>query len=81
MAVLYAREGADVTIVYLPEEEQDAKDTKGLVENEGRQCILVAGNLMDNETCKSAVQQHMKKSVPQQYSLMFKNVLTKFHIW
>jgi NAD(P)-dependent dehydrogenase (short-subunit alcohol dehydrogenase family) len=59
VAVLFAREGADVTIVYLPEEEEDARETKKLVEGEGKKCLLVPGNLMDNETCKKAVQQHM----------------------
>ena len=61
VAVLFAREGSDVSIVYLPEEEADAKDTKKLVEAEGRQCLLVAGNLMDNETCKKAVEEHVRQ--------------------
>jgi NAD(P)-dependent dehydrogenase (short-subunit alcohol dehydrogenase family) len=59
VAVLFAREGADITIVYLPEEEEDARETKRLVEGEGKKCLLVPGNLMDNETCKKAVQQHI----------------------
>lgn len=61
IAVLFAREGANLTIVYLSEEQKDAEETKKMVEKEGRECLLVAGNLMDNETCKSAVQQHMDK--------------------
>lgn len=61
VAVLFAREGANVSIVYLPEEQQDAEETKKLVEKEGRECILIAGDLMDNETCKSAVQKHVDK--------------------
>jgi NAD(P)-dependent dehydrogenase (short-subunit alcohol dehydrogenase family) len=56
-----AREGADVTIVYLPEEEEDAKATQGAVEKEGRSCLLVAGNLMDRANCKRAVDEHVKK--------------------
>jgi len=59
IAILFAREGADVTIVYLPEEQEDANDTKKGVENEGKKCLLVPGNLMDNETCKNAVQKHV----------------------
>ncbi|KAM0346656.1 hypothetical protein ACHAPU_005368 [Fusarium lateritium] len=59
VAVLFAREGADVTIVYLPEEQEDAEETKRMVEKEGRKCLLFAGNLMDNETCKNAVQKHV----------------------
>lgn len=61
VAVLFAREGSDVTIVYLPEEQEDAEGTKKMVENEGKQCLLVPGNLMDNETCRKAVQQHVDK--------------------
>lgn len=58
-----AREGADVTIVYLPDEHEDAEETKKLVEAEKRTCHLFAGNLMDNDTCKKAVDEHMKKLV------------------
>ncbi|MEZ0486167.1 SDR family oxidoreductase [Fibrella aquatica] len=45
IAVHYAREGADVAIVYHPREEQDAQETKQLVEAEGRKCLLLAGDL------------------------------------
>jgi len=63
VAVLMAREGADLTIVYLPEEQEDAEDTKKMIEKEGRTCSLFAGNLMDNETCRKAVEAHVQKSV------------------
>jgi NAD(P)-dependent dehydrogenase (short-subunit alcohol dehydrogenase family) len=63
IAVQFAREGADVSIVYLPEEEDDAQDTKKMVEKEGKKCLLVPGNLMDNETCKAAVQRHVAELV------------------
>ena len=46
VAVLFAREGADVAIVYLDEHE-DAEDTKRAVEKEGRRCILIAGDVAD----------------------------------
>src|ERR671936_1085461 len=42
VAVLYAREGADVAIVYLPEEQSDADETQRAVEKEGRKCLLFA---------------------------------------
>ncbi len=58
-----AREGADITIVYLPDEQQDAEATKQAVEKEGHLCLLIPGNLMDNETCKKAVDEHINKSV------------------
>jgi NAD(P)-dependent dehydrogenase (short-subunit alcohol dehydrogenase family) len=59
IAVLFAREGSDVTIVYLPEEQDDANETKKLVEKEGRKCLLVPGDLMDKNKCKEAVQKHV----------------------
>jgi NAD(P)-dependent dehydrogenase (short-subunit alcohol dehydrogenase family) len=56
IAVLYAREGADVAIVYLSEHE-DAEDTKRAVEKEGRRCLLIAGDVSDLAFCKKAVAQ------------------------
>lgn len=50
-----------MTIVYLPEEEEDARDTQKSVEKTGKSCLLVPGNLMDNDTCKNAVQKHVDK--------------------
>ncbi len=47
--------------MYLPEEQEDAEETKRLVEKEGRECLLIAGDLMDNETCRRAVQQHVER--------------------
>ena len=59
IAVLYAREGADVAIVYLNEHE-DAEETKRQVEKEGRRCILVPGDVADPAFCKRAVDQTLK---------------------
>jgi NAD(P)-dependent dehydrogenase (short-subunit alcohol dehydrogenase family) len=56
IAVLYAREGADVAIVYLPEEESDAKVTQSAVETEGRKCLLIPGDVQDSSFCKEAVE-------------------------
>lgn len=56
VAVLFAREGADVAISYL-EETQDALDTKRAVEAEGRKCLLLPGDVSDPIYCASAVQQ------------------------
>lgn len=55
VAILYAREGADVAIVYL-DEHGDAKETKRLVEQEGRSALLVAGDVGDESFCKQAVE-------------------------
>lgn len=56
VAILFAREGADVAVVYLCEHE-DAETTKKLVENEGRKCILIPGDVSDEDFCKYAVNQ------------------------
>lgn len=55
VAIYYAKEGADVAIIYL-EENDDAKTTKQLVEAEGRKCLLIAGDVGDEEFCTMAVQ-------------------------
>ncbi len=54
VAVLFAREGADVAIAYLDEHE-DAAETKRAVENEGRRCIVLSGDVADAKFCRSAV--------------------------
>jgi NAD(P)-dependent dehydrogenase (short-subunit alcohol dehydrogenase family) len=56
VAVLFAREGADVAIVYLPEEQSDAEITEGAVIAEGRRCLLVPGDVRDSQFCEAAVQ-------------------------
>lgn len=56
VAVLYAREGADIAIVYLNEHE-DAEDTRRAVEAEGRNAVLIAGDLGDPEFARVAVAQ------------------------
>jgi NAD(P)-dependent dehydrogenase (short-subunit alcohol dehydrogenase family) len=53
--VLYAREGADVAIVYLSEHE-DAEETARAVEAEGRRAVLIPGDVTDFEFCQSAVE-------------------------
>jgi NAD(P)-dependent dehydrogenase (short-subunit alcohol dehydrogenase family) len=55
VAVLYAREGADVAIVYLNAHE-DAGETKRWVEKEGRECLLIAGDVKDSKFCRDAVE-------------------------
>jgi NAD(P)-dependent dehydrogenase (short-subunit alcohol dehydrogenase family) len=55
VAVHFAREGADVAIVYLPEEAEDAEKTKDLVEAEGRDCLLLSGDLRDPRFCEQIV--------------------------
>ncbi|RYE32464.1 MAG: glucose 1-dehydrogenase [Sphingobacteriaceae bacterium] len=56
VAVHFAREGADVAIVYL-DEDVDAEETKKLIEAEGRKALLIKGDVADPETSVKAVQQ------------------------
>ena len=55
VAVLYAREGADVAIAALPAEKQDAEETKRAVEAEGRRCHVIYGDLTDRDFCTQVV--------------------------
>ena len=55
IAILFAMEGADSLIAYLPDEEKDAQDTKKEVEKRGRKCCLVATDLRKQENCKKVV--------------------------
>jgi len=57
VAVLFAREGADVAIVYLADEQEDAEETRRNVEAEGRRCVLIAGDVKDSAFCRGAVEQ------------------------
>jgi NAD(P)-dependent dehydrogenase (short-subunit alcohol dehydrogenase family) len=55
VALAFAREGADVVISYLAEEEEDAAETAELVESAGRHCIRFPGDLRDEETCQRLI--------------------------
>ena len=55
VAVLYAREGADVALVYLTVEQSDAEETGRAVEKAGRRALLIPGDVQDPEFCRSAV--------------------------
>ena len=59
VAVAFAKEGADLAILYL-NEHKDAKDTAGLVEKEGRRCIRIAGDIGSEKFCQDAVKQTLK---------------------
>jgi NAD(P)-dependent dehydrogenase (short-subunit alcohol dehydrogenase family) len=61
IAVLYAMEGADSYIVYLPEEQSDAEKTKEMVEGYGRKCYLHATDLRSAENCKEVAKQALEK--------------------
>jgi NAD(P)-dependent dehydrogenase (short-subunit alcohol dehydrogenase family) len=55
VAVLFAREGADVAIACLPAEREDAADTRQRVEAEGRRCTVLEGDVKDDAWCRAAV--------------------------
>src|SRR5436305_10386106 len=58
VAVLFAREGADVAIVYLDVEQVDAEETKRVIEREEkRRCLLIPGDVKDPAFCEEAVEQ------------------------
>jgi len=56
IAIAFAKEGADVAIMYL-EENEDARATKELVQAEGRRCLALAGDIRDRDFCQRAVDQ------------------------
>jgi len=59
VAVLFAREGADVAVLYL-DEDQDARITKKHVEAEGARCMAIAGDVKDPKFCEAAVKKVVK---------------------
>jgi NAD(P)-dependent dehydrogenase (short-subunit alcohol dehydrogenase family) len=59
-AVLFAREGADIAILYL-EENEDARKTRALVESEGVKCLTIAGDAGDSSFCEGAVSRVVKQ--------------------
>src|SRR5213596_4301530 len=60
VAIAFAKEGADVAVVYL-EEEKDANETKRLVEEHGRKCLLIAGDVGQEEFCRKAIAKTIKE--------------------
>jgi NAD(P)-dependent dehydrogenase (short-subunit alcohol dehydrogenase family) len=61
VAVLYAREGADVAITYLPEEERDAMETRDAVRAAGRRCLILEGDLTDPDFCAHIVERTLQE--------------------
>jgi NAD(P)-dependent dehydrogenase (short-subunit alcohol dehydrogenase family) len=61
VAVMFAREGADVAIVFLPQEKSDAEETAAQVEKEGRKALLIAGDVKKSDFCKKAVEKTVEK--------------------
>jgi NAD(P)-dependent dehydrogenase (short-subunit alcohol dehydrogenase family) len=61
VAIAFAREGADVLIAYLPEEDDDARETAQLVEKAGRKAITVPGDIRDEAHCTSIIETAMSQ--------------------
>jgi NAD(P)-dependent dehydrogenase (short-subunit alcohol dehydrogenase family) len=61
VAVLFAREGADVAITYLPEEKSDAEESKAAVEAEGRGALMIEGDVRKPEVCRKIVARAVKE--------------------
>jgi NAD(P)-dependent dehydrogenase (short-subunit alcohol dehydrogenase family) len=61
VAVMYAREGADVAIVYLPQEQRDADETRAAVEESGRRCVQIPGDLTDPAFCTESVERTVRE--------------------
>ena len=60
-AIAYAREGADVAIVYYPSEEPDAREVVQLIEQAGRKAVALPGDLRDREFCRRLVSEAVQK--------------------
>src|SRR5829696_2262744 len=61
VAVLFAREGADVAFTFLKEEKQDAEETKRAIEAEGQRAYALSGDVRDPKVCKKLVNQTVQK--------------------
>jgi NAD(P)-dependent dehydrogenase (short-subunit alcohol dehydrogenase family) len=60
VAIAFAKEGADIAVVYL-EEDKDANETRRQVEEEGRKCLLVRGDVGEADFCRRAVEQTVEE--------------------
>jgi NAD(P)-dependent dehydrogenase (short-subunit alcohol dehydrogenase family) len=60
VAIYFAKEGADISIVYL-EENEDARETQQLIEQEGQRCLLIPGDISNEKFCNESVNQTVKE--------------------
>lgn len=58
-----AREGADVSIGYLPQEQEDADFTRDVIERDGGSCLLLPADLRDHNVCCQVIQDHVNKCI------------------
>ena len=77
VAVLFAREGAHVAIVYL-DEHADAEETKRAVEREGRRCLLIAGDVTKQSFCNAAIKRTVREL--GQLDVLVNNAAFQLHV-
>jgi len=77
VAVLFAREGADVAIVYLSE-DADAEETRRAVEAEGRRALLIPGDVTDPDFCREAVETTVREL--DQLDILVNNAAFQEHV-
>lgn len=75
IAVHFAKEGCDIAIIYL-EEDEDALTTKKLVEKEGRKCLILKGDLKEEEFCIESLQKCIKEF--KKINILVNNAATQF---
>jgi NAD(P)-dependent dehydrogenase (short-subunit alcohol dehydrogenase family) len=61
VAIAFAREGADVAIVHLPNEEEDARETTKWVEQAGRKAVSIPADIRDEQTCQQLIEQAVQE--------------------
>jgi len=61
VAVFFAREGADIAFTYLPEEREDAQETRRAVEDTGRKVVAIEGDVTDSDFCREAVERTVRE--------------------
>ena len=61
VAVLFAREGANVAIVYLPQEQIDADETARAIDREGRRAVMIPGDVSNADFCRQAVERTVRE--------------------
>ena len=77
VALLFAKEGADIAIVYLKQEQEDADDTRNKIESlYGRKCLLIAGDVSKESFCNSAIKKVM--STFKKLDILVNNAATQF---
>ncbi|MDQ6756241.1 MAG: SDR family oxidoreductase [Bacteroidota bacterium] len=76
VAILFAKEGADVAIVYLSE-DKDAEETKNIIEQTyGRRCLLISGDISKEKFCKNAIAKTIKQF--GRIDILVNNAATQF---